>query len=433
MANGHGIHTPIHMAPVDEIDQSDIEFLKNRGVPSRQVFNQTRGDLKKIGELLKKGIITTIDDLESWCYGGSLYRQITQKTVNSSTSGYINIMYGKRAWDQVNREHTLFSLLKKVAWGTSGWRVITPEDSNTEQYTTEDGTIPDGEDPTPYELSVTPASIARRTSRTDIVDALSELDDGLSMLEIAKWLDARHKQIINIALLRDAGGSAHNSKGLYSIDRIIGSYSELAYGKSDGSGVIPANYLDVYGLNRDGGASWADSQVLGQAFGSGDRDMLLKYLNNVIRQVRTNAGRIAAGEYVFVTHPDTADVIDQLAATNQRFKELTAKTFIKGGVGGMEILGAQPRDGIEGAMQVATYKGIPIFTDPNVVQDSIGRIYLVNLNHLFLSILMPTRFYKWGGPETTASFNIEAMYRTVGQVVCTNFRKHGKVRDLQEP
>jgi len=43
---------------------------------------------------------------------------------------------------------------------------------------------------------------------------------------------------------------------------------------------------------------------------------------------------------------------------------------------------------------------------------------------------MPTKFYKWSGPEATSAFDINMLYRTVGQVVCTNFRKQGKIRDL---
>jgi hypothetical protein len=99
----------------------------------------------------------------------------------------------------------------------------------------------------------------------------------------------------------------------------------------------------------------------------------------------------------------------------------------------MRNLGAEPRDGVEGAFQVKTYRGVPIFEDKNVVQDvSMGRIYFINIDHLFISMLMPTQYYEWQGPETTAGFDINMMYRTVGQTCCRNFRKQGKLRDISE-
>lgn len=425
MGNGKGMYTGVREANVSEITDADIQNMK-LNEPSTSAYVSARNDIKKIMELIKKEKIQTIDDLETWCYGGSWFN----KTVTTGSTAVVQAMYGKRAWDQVNREHTLFSLLKKVAWTTSGWRVITPETSDDEQYTLEDGSIPAAEDPTFAQLKVTPSSIAKRATRTDIVDALSQLDDGVSMLEIAKWLDNRHQQIINKQLLA-VNENAHNTNGLWSVDRLVASYAEIAFGDVANSAVIDANYLDVYGLDRDAGATWADAQVTGQAFGSGDRVLALSHLDEALRLVRTAGGRYTPGNLVIVTHPDTATRIDQLVASNQRYNDVMASVFIRGGRGGMENLGAEPRAGLEGGIQVATYRGVPMFEDIDAVQDTIGRIYILNLDYIFATVLMPTRFYKWGGPETTSSFNIEAMYRTVMQIVCTNFRKQGKVRDLK--
>lgn len=410
----------------DEVTNKDIEWLGEKGVPNVNNFNKARNEVKDIVKLIEKGKITTILDLESWVYGGDL-----RKTLSTSSPNAIQAIYGRRAWDQVNREHTLFSLLRKVAWTTSGWRVITPEANDDVNLTLEDGSIPDGEDPNFVKLSVTPASIVRRNSRTDIVDVLAELDDGVSMLEIAKWLDLRHKQIINLQLLA-VNENIHNTHNLWSIDRIIGSHAELAYGDVANSAVITANYLDVFGQDRDAAASWRDSQVSGQAFGSGDRVFALSHIDAVLRGIRVTGGRYNTGNMVMVTHPDTAVRIDQLCASNQRYNDVMSSVFIRGGRGGMEILGAEQRPGIEGGISVATYRGIPIFEDPNVVQDTLGRMYFIDLSTLFMAVLLPTRVYNWGGPETTSSFNIEMMYRSVMQTVCMNFRKQGKLRDLKE-
>ena len=421
---GKGGSKTIYDVPAEEITRQDILNLNNFQGGS-QMYARTN-DIKKTMLLIKSSKIITLEDLENYHYGGLLMG----KTVTTGTANAVQTMYGRRAWDQVNREHTLFSLLPKVAWSKSGWRVITDETANDPDYTLEDGSIPEGEDPNFDKMDVDPASIAKRTTRSDIFDMKTALEDGVSTLEIAKWLDKRHLQIINAELLK-ANEYIHNPKGLWSIDRLLASNAEIGYGNIANSAVITANYLDVYGKDRDAASSYLDAQVSGQAFASGDRPLSLALLNSVLRLIRTNSGRYSPSNMVMVTHPDTAVEIDEICSKNQRYEQLMGETFIRGGRGGMENLGAERRAGVEGAFQVSTWKGIPIFEDPNVVQDTIGRIYFINLDYLFMSVLIPTKFYQWGGPELTASFNEEMMYRTVMNTVCTKFRAQGKLRDLK--
>ncbi len=420
-----GITNP-YKADINDLVQHPEILQKMKG-NEPNTNNIVEIDPKRVLELIKKGFIQTIDDLETYVYGGSFFN----KALTSGSTNYVNTMYGRVAWDQVNREANLFALLKKVPWSTSGWRVITDESANTAQYTVEGGSIPSEEDPAVSTLSISPASIARRSKRSDILDALSLVDDGVDVSFLAEWLTKRHKQIINIELLADAASASTSATHLTPIDRIIANNTELSYGKADNSAVIPANQLDVFGVDRDAGTNtWADAQVSGQAFGSADRPLTLSLLDSVIQQIRTEGG-MYNNRVIMVTHPETAIRIDQLCQSQQRFDQLSGITYLRGGKDGMRNLGPDQRDGVEGAFQVSTYRGIPIYEDKNVVQDvSLGRIYFINLDHLFVSVLIPTRFYQWQGPETTASFDINIMYRSVMNTVCTNFRKQGKVRDL---
>lgn len=414
----------IYDVPAEDITRQDILNLNNLQGGSKMFAKSN--DITKTMMLIKAEKIITLEDLENYHYGGLLMG----KTVTTATANAVQSIYGRRAWDQVNREHTLFSLLRKVAWSKSGWRVITDEANNDPDYTLEDGSIPAGEDATFDKMVVDPASIAKRTTRSDIYDMKSTLEDGVSVLEIAKWLDKRHLQIINAELLK-ANEYIQNPNGLWSIDRLLSSTAELLYGNVANSAVITANYLDVYGKDRDATASYLDAQVSGQAWASGDRPLTLSLLNSVLRSIRVKSGRYSPSNMVIVTHPDTAVEIDEICMKNQRYEQLIGETFIRGGRGGMENLGAERRAGVEGAFQVSTWKGIPIFEDPSVVQDTIGRVYFINLDHLFMSVLIPTKYYQWGGPELTASFNEEMMYRTVMNTVCTKFRSQGKLRDLE--
>ena len=108
MGNGKGMYTGIRDADPNDITEQDIQKMKQND-PSHMNFASARNDIKLIMELIKKEKIQTIDDLETWCYGGSWFN----KTVTTGSTAVVQAMYGKRAWDQVNREHTLFSLLKK--------------------------------------------------------------------------------------------------------------------------------------------------------------------------------------------------------------------------------------------------------------------------------------------------------------------------------
>ena len=421
---GKGGSKTIYDVPAKEVDRQDILNLNNFQGGSK-MFQKTN-DITKTMLLIKQEKIITLEDLENYHYGGLLMG----KTVTTGTDNAVQSLYGRRAWDQVNREHTLFSLLRKVAWSKSGWRVITDEDNNNPDYTLEDGSIPEGEDPNFNKMAVDPASIAKRTTRSDIFDMKSTLEDGVSPLEIAKWLDDRHLQIINSELLK-ANEYVQNANGLWSIDRLIASNAEYGYGNVANGAVITANYLDVYGKDRDAAASYLDAQISGQSYVSGDRPLSLSLLNSVLRLIRTNSGRYSPSNMLILTHPDTAVDIDEICSKNQRYDQLVGETFIRGGRGGMENLGAERRAGVEGAFQVSTWKGIPIFEDPNVVQDTTGRVYFINLDYLFMSVLIPTKYYQWGGPELTSSFNEEMMYRSVMNTVCTKFRAQGKLRDLE--
>jgi len=416
-----------------EADVNDI--LKNPGLikkiadtmegNARNVYNT---DIKTSYKLIEKGYIQTIQELEAWSFQGVLPGMT--KDLTSQTSGFVNTIYGRTSWDQVNREATLFSLLPKKVWDKSGWRVIKDEDVDLAKYMTEGGSIPSGEDPDVGTLSMRPADIVIRNKRSDILDAVAFVDDGIGIEFLAQWLSKRHKQLINLELLAENGVASTSSTHFIPIDRIIAEYAEISYGTADNNGVIPAGYLDVYGEDRDAAAGWTDAQVSGQAYGSADRPLTIDMLDDVINDIRI-AGGVYDNNNIIVTHPETATRIDQLLRSQQRFEEVRGLTYLKGGSQGAQNLGAEPREGVECGFQVKTYRGIPIYEDKNVVQDvSLGRIYIFNLNHLFMAMLMPTKFYKWSGPEATSAFDINMLYRTVGQVVCTNFRKQGKIRDL---
>ena len=422
-----GIGNP-YEASVKDILQNPGLIKKIASTMSGNARNVFDTDVKSTYKLIEKGYIQTMQELEAWSFQGALPGMT--KDLTSQTTGYTNTIYGRTSWDQVNREATLFSLLPKKVWDKSGWRVVKDEDVDLAKYMTEGGSIPAGEDPSVGTLSMRPADIVIRNKRSDILDALALVDDGIGIEFLSSWLSKRHKQLINLELLAENGVASTSAIHLIPIDRIIAENSEIAYGLADNSNVLPAGSIDVYSEDRDTAAGWTDAQVSGQAYGSTDRPLTIDMLDNIIDDIRI-AGGVYDNNNIIVTHPETATRIDQLLRSQQRFDEVRGLTYLKGGSAGAQDLGAEPREGVEGGFQVKTYRGIPIYEDKNVVQDvSLGRIYILNLNHLFMAMLMPTKFYKWSGPEATSAFDINMLYRTVGQVVCTNFRKQGKIRDL---
>lgn len=336
--------------------------------------------------------------------------------VISTTTGVYNAVYGAKSWLNMNLEANMFGVLRKEPWNQSGWRTITARASSTVTGgVAEDSTLPDTIKPTWAEISTKPKTVAHAFNVSEIQQFLGTVDDSLgdTMEATREYMAKEHAEHINKMLLTDNDTLAGNN--IESNDRIIGSYSEI-----NGVGQT-AGDLDIYGLDRDAAASWADAYV-GHASGT-DRNLSLALIDAVFQNVWTNGGD---PKFLFTGY-DTMMRIEQLLQAQQRFVDSAQIMPSVNGIQGIE--------GVAGGFIVATYIKRPIIESKNMPQDTISRIYAIDSDYLTLRVAKPTQYYE-SGIESGDPFGInylgqEGLYKTLGEPICYFFGAQGKLRDLR--
>ena len=383
-----------------------------------------------------RGYIKTIQDLEQMYYIDPQMRGFLTKTdapVISSTTGVYNPIYGAKAWVMLNQEINVWSVLPKIPWNQSGWRVITARSATKGTGgVAENGAIPATTKPTWALLKATPRSIAHPFSASEVMQFLGEngADDTLgdTMGALREYFAKEHPEHLNKMLMEDASAEAlaagadrttTDQYDLESLDRIISNDSE-----EDAFGSTYHHWFDPWGttVDRDSGTTY-DSYV---SHASGiDRTFTMDMLDTAIRSIKVNSGY---RPNVIITGEDTLERIVQEQMTMQRYVDVSV------GNAGISVDGVKT-EGIDTGMNVASYRGIPIITSQDVPQDTISRIFFVNTDFLKIKVAKPTQYFETGmskgDPFGIGKLGDEGMYRTMAEVVCFNFLAQGKIRDLE--
>ncbi len=378
-----------------------------------------------------RGYIRTIEDLERLYYSaeGARYIAKADAPVLSTTTGVYKPIYGAQVWRQLNQADNAFGLLPKVPWIRSGWRVITARaSSSVTGGVAENGAIPDSIKPSFQEVSTKPKTVAHVFNVSEVQQFLAKEsnDDAIGDLEFMRgYMAIEHKEQIDRMLLTDVDTLAGNN--FESIDRVVSSYSEV----SDATIGLDAGDADIYSIDRDTAASWADAYV---NHNSGtDRALTDELIRTLLQNVYTNGGHPT----LFLTGYDTYSAIQGLYNDQARYNQPMAQFKVKVGVNGVETA-----EGTQVGINVATLYGIPIFTDPHVPKDTISRLYLLDTSNpenfdiprLCFKVAKPTQYFE-AGMSSGDPFGInkladEGMYRTMGELICTFFAAQGKIRDL---
>ena len=376
----------------------------------------------------------TIQQLEEYYYGRNAFGNVMKADdpYLTTTTGIYNPIYGQKVWSQLNQEKNVFACLPKKPWNSTGWRVISARsDTSTGATITtvsggvaEGGAIPDTVKPTYAEVYTKPKTLAHGFSASEVDKFLSGVDDALDPMASAReYFAIEHPEHMNAMLLANPA-TAVAGNNLESLDRVIGSYQEL----TDFSN-LGANEMDIFGLDRDAGATWTDAYVSYNASGSASspRDLTLSLMDSTLTNIRQNGGQ----PDVIFTGWDTLERLQGLLQAQRRFGNGDEKLVIPTFNG---IKGA-PVSGYEGGFTVATYQGIPIIPTKECLQDTISRMYFVDSRYMHLKIAKPTQYFETGissgNPFAINAFADEGLYRTMAELVCTFFKAHGKLRDLK--
>jgi hypothetical protein len=275
----------------------------------------------------------------------------------------------------------------------------------------ENGAIPETTKPTLATVDVDPKMEATTFDMSLMQDMVGG-DDKVGWEELKKVKETEFKKTMNADLLVDVDTLAGDN--LESIDRITSSYSEVT------AGLCTAGDSDIYGLDRDAAASWADGQT--QHASGTDRDLSLALVDALITACspywensndRTNK--------VILTGDDTADRMESLMAAQYRY----TKENITVGVNGVQVVGQAT------GFEVATYKRIPILRCDGIPKDTISRMYLLDLDNLYIRTWLPAFYMESPDYYSINRFGKEGAWVFGGELWATMFKCHGKLRDLK--
>jgi hypothetical protein len=174
----------------------------------------------------------------------------------TDTNGLFNTQFGASIFRQLNESAVLFGALPQYAYSRNGYRAQTTRFLDSGAGQAQNASLPDTIKPTTATVTVglnEDAITVEYSERLRLLATKSKDDaaDLAALLDRAKGsfvyaIDADMNVAVSTAL------AGYN---IESIDRVVSSYDEL------NSCSVTAQYCDIYGLDRDGGATWADAVV----------------------------------------------------------------------------------------------------------------------------------------------------------------------------
>jgi hypothetical protein len=298
--------------------QNQGYLTKRTRVQPGEQFIKRDGDGRNIVKSFK---IRTIYDMMRvdypHIYSDDMLNAITKADapyLSSSTAMY-NAVHGAEAVHQIIQEDNVRRLLPKVPYLRGGVRFITAAGTTSGVGIAENAAVPDT-------VSATLANVDYGIKERSYSFNVSARMEFLSMLEDDAWSQgggafaaARYfaqlefNKTLNRELTTNVTTLAGNN--FESIDRVVSSYAEV-----NSCGDVDANDSDIYGINRDAGATYADAYVNHNS--NTDRDLTLDLCKDVLENVQPNWGGPEVGgqpgnyeNKIWLTGYDTKNVIEQ--------------------------------------------------------------------------------------------------------------------------
>lgn len=417
------------MAEMSYRDFLDLFYNPNRSGEKRTLFRRWGY------EGLFDGIFAKADML----YGDTNVRQTT---------------YGAAQSDWMNTESNVFSLLPKEPWGPrSGMRYIDLTSSRASGIQ-ETGNL--------KTATLSSYGIIRwglKLHNTMFAASFKSLWTGNIDDSLDRWQTEQERwgkvlaRSIDEFLVRPiyvrcggfgvgTGGATAVSGATYvieTIDRMVSSSSEatVIFGTAGLSGATSA---DVYPydlrLRRSGfsGAGYGDGPfdaVVDTAAIGSPRSLSLGMIDNALIQVELN-GATRDG-LILLTGPDTANVINQKLEAKQVFNSTARVVKTLNGVQRVSPTG------VDAGFEVASYKGIPIFTSRSIYQyknamavGNISPIYGLYLPDIAIRVALPTLYLETVNDDWLV---LDKMRRKAGyffgaELVFKRFMTHFKINNL---
>ncbi|MBA7551686.1 hypothetical protein ES705_44234 [subsurface metagenome] len=282
--------------------------------------------------------------------------------------------------------------------------------------------VPDTIHPKWDKLVAKPKQVWHGFDVSEIMDFLSGVDDSVDAMPVLRESMGKfHALQLDAMILDDASGAAGGViDNFETLDRIIASHDE--WNNDAGLTLEDSNPWD------DSVGDQVDRSVTTDPFydayvshnNDTPRTLTLPIIDTGLENIWLNGGK----PKVIVTGYDTLMAWQQLLQSQRRFMESAQVVATFNGVRSVA-------PGYEGGFMVSTYHGIPIIPSQNVMQDTKSRIYFLDTDYLWIRVARPTQYFESRDMLLLGKIGFEGAYRTIGEVMCKNFKAQGKIRDLK--
>ena len=346
---------------------------------------------------------------------------LKKAAITSADGGAFNAVYDMDIFTQYATKNNQFGVLPKKPWGRLGYRGVSSGGLTAGIGVAEGQALGTAVEPVYKEVGL---AIKEIEAVYDFSDRMYAYDSIADVVTIDANRDQGNKafyKVWNGDILHDNDTLA--GYNYESIDTIIASYSEAA-GCGQTSGDLDPWTDTVSGISRASATAdpWADAYV---SHNSGtDRTLTIAHIDALRENCEPYWDRYE--NKCFVTGYDTWRRWSALEESKHRI-EMTKYSFTVGD-------GIQTSEGAEGGFKLASWDGIPIIRDDDVQKDTISRVYLEDLDNLWLAFARPPT-YTEADPTSQDVFAVGHVWRGVhynmGETYCTKFKSQGKLRDLK--
>lgn len=396
---------------------------------------------------------------------------------------FFTAVYGEKVWDTLQSQTRFWNMLRRVPWGPrTGWRNRDQRNTSTRPISGS-GALPDIAKANYQNIEALPKSVVTMLGVDHEAQFLSGLEGGIgdALSQEQTWAEIDHVKDINQELLASAhsvvttgGASATAAVKPFANLRIgdtlyeanmggtnttcvitaISAAGVLTYTPADtGDDMVDGNMVHVKAragltsmddvIDVDGrtyiGANSENADVYNLATRTADtyaagivldndgvpRDISTDLLDEAIREVRLSGGE----PDLIVTGLEQVDNIGALLQAQQRFMDVGE---FKVKVGTEETL-----PGFRTGFNLATYKGIPVFGDPDCGKaftepgvDLGSNLYVLDTRFIEIAVAQMTRYFESRDFLQNDALVYEGMFWTMAELRVVDITVQAKVVDL---
>lgn len=340
-------------------------------------------------------------------------KSILQKAdLTSADTGAVNAIYSLGVFIQYITKANQAGVLPKETWRRQGYRSVITAAKTSGLGIAEAAALGTALEPTYLEVAPTPKEIELVSSYAQRLAVLSQISDAVTVDQNRQVMEKDFFRSLDADLLGSVNTVAGNN--FESVDRVISSFAEIA------AHGLAAGEADIYGVDRDAGASWVDANGLFGAAGA-DRDVTISLLDSL---------RTAQEPYwdsldhkVYLSNYGQWAKVSQLEAAKQRFGIIDAQFTVGDGI--------KTAEGVRAGFKIASYDAIAWVRDDAVsTTDSAGgAVYLEDLDHIGVAWGRPPEYLESDDPFQVGH-TVKGVWYAIGELYATHFKAHGKLSDL---